>query len=310
MKSPDIARILGELSSRAAADAWGEFLDAYAALILRVIQFEERDPDDVSDCFLFVCEQLSDRNFRRLRRFRTEGPASFPTWVRAVVRNLSIDWHRKRAGRPRPFQSVSRLPVLEQEIFRCVYEGGMGLETAFFHLRPRFPALSRERLAEGVERVGRVLAPRQHWLLSTRKKSWIPIEEPRSTSEGKPSVQPVDPGPDPETLAASSERQSALARALSQIPRFDRLLLRLRFEEDLTLEQIARLTQMESPQSVDRSIRRILQKLRQRMEATGDAPAPADDERASFGVAKNRRGVRVPMTDAIHSEAHVEEVDE
>lgn len=293
MNDPDVARVLGRLSSPGAADAWRDFLDAYAAHILHVIRIEERDPDDASDCFLFVCEQLSHKGFRRLRRFRVDGPASFLTWLCAVVRNLSIDWHRKRAGRRRPFRSISRLPVLEQELFRCVYERGMGVEAALFHLRPRFPALSWERLVEGVERVRKALAPRQLWLLSTRKSSFVSFEEPRSTSGGKSFPQPTDPGPDPETLAALNETRTALARALSQLPRFDRLLLRLRFDQDLTLEQIARLTGMESAQSVDRRIRRVLQELRQRMK-----------------VAKNDRGVRVSMTDDVLSELHAEKPGE
>jgi DNA-directed RNA polymerase specialized sigma24 family protein len=71
------------------------------------------------------------------------------------------------------------------------------------------------------------------------------------------------------------------------------LLLRLRFDQDLTLEQIARLTGMESAQSVDRRIRRVLQELRQRMN-----------------VAKNDAGVRVSMTDDVLSELPAEEPGE
>jgi DNA-directed RNA polymerase specialized sigma24 family protein len=71
------------------------------------------------------------------------------------------------------------------------------------------------------------------------------------------------------------------------------LLLRLRFDQDLTLEQIARLTGMESAQSVDRRIRRVLEELRQRMN-----------------VEKNDRGVRVSMTDDVLSELHAEEPGE
>jgi RNA polymerase sigma factor (sigma-70 family) len=169
----------------------------------------------------------------------------------------------------------------------------MGEEAALFHLRPRFPALSLERLAEGVERVRKALAPRQLWLLSTRKGAFLSFEESPSSSGGKPFPSPSDPRPDPETLAASNERRSTLARALSRLPKLDRLLLRLRFDQDLTLEQIARLTGMESAQSVDRRIRRVLEELRQRMN-----------------VEKNDRGVRVSMTDDVLSELHAEEPGE
>ncbi len=169
----------------------------------------------------------------------------------------------------------------------------MGEEAALFHLRPRFPALSLERLAEAVARVRKALAPRQLWLLSTRKGSWVSFDEPRPTSGGKPFPHPTDPGPDPETLAVSNERRSTLARALSRLPRHDRLLLRLRFDQDLTLEQIARLTGMESAQSVDRRIRNVLEELRHRMN-----------------FAKNDNGVRVSMTNDVLSELRAEEPGE
>ncbi len=143
--SPDVARVLGRLSTRDAADAWREFLDAYAALILHVIRTGARDPDDASDCFLFVCEKLSQNKFRRLRRFRTDGPASFSTWLRAVVRNLSIDWHRKRAGRRRAVRSISRLPVLEQELFRCDMASRMRPKTSPRSEGSSMPSRTRNR---------------------------------------------------------------------------------------------------------------------------------------------------------------------
>jgi RNA polymerase sigma factor (sigma-70 family) len=283
MKGPDVAPILERLSSPHAAEAWRDFLDAYAALVLHVIRIAERDPDDASECFLFVCEQLSRRSYRRLRRFRLDGPASFPTWLSAVVRNLTIDWHRKRAGRRRPFRAVSRLPLLEQELFRCVFDQGMTEEAALLHLRPRFPALSWESVSKGIERVRKALAPRQLWLLSVRQGTVVSIE------------QPADPGPDVETLTASNEMRAILSRALHDLPHMDRLLLRLRFDEDLTLEQIARLTAMESAQSVDRRLRKVLHDLRQRM--TGSAGA------------KNESGVRVSRSDEVLSDPPGEEPD-
>ncbi|HSF16312.1 MAG TPA: sigma-70 family RNA polymerase sigma factor [Vicinamibacteria bacterium] len=281
MKGPDVAPILKRLSSPGAAEAWRDFLDAYAALILHAIRIAERDPDDASECFLFVCEQLSRKGFRRLSRFRVDGPASFPTWLTAVVRNLTIDWHRKRSGRRRPFRAISRLPLLEQELFRCVFDQGMTAEAALLHLRPRFPALSWARVSEGIERVRKALAPRQLWLLSIRQGSLVSIE------------QPADPGPDPEILAASNEMRAILARVLKELPSVDRLLLRLRFDHDLTLDQIARLTGMDGAQSADRRIRKVLDDLRQRM--TGRVGA------------KNENGVRVSGTDEVLSDPHGEE---
>src|SRR5258706_12794353 len=99
----DPGRILRGLTSDEAQSAWSEFLQSYAALIYQVVGFFERDTDHAADCFLFVCEHLSNNRYRRLRAFRVDGPAKFTTWLRAVVRNLCLDWHRKEFGRQRIF---------------------------------------------------------------------------------------------------------------------------------------------------------------------------------------------------------------
>jgi len=53
---------------------------------------------------------------------------------------------------------------------------------------------------------------------------------------------------------------------LSRLSTRDRLLIRLRFERDLTLEEIARLLQLDNAQSADRRIREVVARLRQGMK--------------------------------------------
>ena len=47
-----------------------------------------------------------------------------------------------------------------------------------------------------------------------------------------------------------------------RLPARDRLVLRLRFDEELTLRAIAQLTGVKDAQSVDRWIREVISKLR------------------------------------------------
>ena len=125
MHDPQVDGILRQLRSRDPRDGWAAFLDAYSPLLLDTVRLFERDEDAIGDCYLFACEQLRRNRFRRLLRFRTEGPASFRTWLRAVCRNFCVDWHRQEFGRHRVFESVSRLPALDQEIFTRVYLEGL-----------------------------------------------------------------------------------------------------------------------------------------------------------------------------------------
>ena len=118
MPDQSVEKILEQLRSGDPHEAWTEFLEEYSAVIFQVGWYFERDLDRASDCFQFACEKLSQDNFRRLLRFKPQGPAVFSTWLRAVVRNLCLDWHRKEFGRRRPLRSISRMSLFDQKVFK------------------------------------------------------------------------------------------------------------------------------------------------------------------------------------------------
>ncbi len=265
MQIHQVPRITRRLHSREFAAAWAEFLQLHSPLILQVVRMFGRDPDHVSDCFLFVCEQLGQKRFRRLRRFRPRGPASFATWLRAVVRNLCLDWHRREFGRERVFQSVARQSPLDQEVFRCLFLQGLSAEETLLSLQPRFPSLTVGRVTESEHRLRRVLSSRQLWLLEVRRPRPIPLVEVETEADGPAPRQIADPDPDPEASALLRQQREALRRAVARLSGAERLLVRLRFERGLTLEQIAQLSRLGSAQKADRRIREILERLREEL---------------------------------------------
>jgi RNA polymerase sigma factor (sigma-70 family) len=213
-----------------------------------------------------VCERLSANSFQRLRKFRPQGPAVFSTWLRAVVRNLCLDWRRKQFGRPRFFKSISRLSVFDQEVFRRLYQRRVSLDETFQSLRSTFPDITHTRLAESSARIENELTPKQRRLLDARlaqqaSQTSVSFDE---TTEAHANVS--DPAPNPEAQAVLKERATALRRALGRLPQRDRLLIRLRFEQELTLEQVAKLLDLGNAQRVERQIRAVLGKLREELE--------------------------------------------
>src|SRR5678815_4850355 len=106
--------LLTRLASPDPTQAWREFLETYAPVLRQVVRLIETDHDAAADCFVYICQELAAKGFRRLLRFKSAGPASFTTWLRAVARNLSIDWHRKRYGRVR--DGVYRLSVVTDSL--------------------------------------------------------------------------------------------------------------------------------------------------------------------------------------------------
>ena len=91
----NISGLLYRLNSADAGSAWAEFIDRFAPLLMSVVCQFEYGQERSNECFLYVCEELCDQQFHRLKKFKSAGKASFDTWLGTVAINLCIDWHRK-----------------------------------------------------------------------------------------------------------------------------------------------------------------------------------------------------------------------
>lgn len=264
--------------SRDSEKAWDEFLREYASLLLQIVHLFERDQDRIDDCFIFVCEHLKQNNLKRLRRFDPGGTASFPTWLRAVARNLCLDWRRQRFGRPRIYRSIAQLPALERELFLCLHQRGLTENETFHTVRALYPSLTRVQMAEGLTHIERALSSRQEWLLMTRHPKLESLSRSSSSSsDTEPDREISSSDPDPEEQVSRREHLTALHMALSHLPTQQRLLVRLRFEQELTLEQIARLTQLGSPLKVQRTLQKAIEAIRLEMQSKSPGSVSVED---------------------------------
>ncbi len=261
-----IISILERLNSEEAAEAWASFLRSFSPLILQVIKLHESDIDSVGDCYLYVCEQLSRNRFKRLCRYQPAGKASFATWLRAVVWNLCVDWRRKKYGRNRLFESVRRLPALEQEIFHCIYLRGMSSEESFRALSATYRHLEMAEVDAVRLRLESMLTPRQRWILSTEWRESQTEPGTSGSEDDELDNQVPDSRLNPEMQILSHEEQRTLERIMTNLPPQELLFIRLRFEQGLTLEKIAELTGANNAQAVDRRIRSILDHIREQLK--------------------------------------------
>lgn len=78
-----------------------------------------------------------------------------------------------------------------------------------------------------------------------------------------------DPGLDPAARTVKSEGLRLLTQVLEELPPADRLLLSLRFEDDLSASEIARVAGLPSPFHVYRRLNRLLLELRKRLNGRG-----------------------------------------
>jgi RNA polymerase sigma factor (sigma-70 family) len=265
MGDPGIAALFDRLRSSDADAAWEEFLHRYSPVLYQAAHNYTDHADAAADCFLNICEHLSCNRYRRLLKFRLEGRASFTTWLRVVARNVCFDWHRSQTGRRRPFKSMHSLSQLELEVYGCRFERGLSTEETLQHLRATFPEIDPSQVAEAEQRIEHSLSSRQHWILSTRQSPAF-RSNVALLSEDDTLAQVADPRSDQETLIADQQQQAQLKKCVAALPAEERLLLRLRFEEALSLEDIARLSNLGDAQRVYRHIAAILKKLRASMK--------------------------------------------
>jgi RNA polymerase sigma factor (sigma-70 family) len=258
---PIVASLLDALTCADAQPAWTEFLSRYSGIVYHVIRSFDRDPDRSSDCFLYVCEQLSRDGFRRLRKFDVNGRATFSTWLSAVVRNLCLDWHRKEYGRPRAFKSIAGMEVADQVLFELVHRRGYSAEEARHELQQRGYKLTFGQVEEKLAELRRCMTSRHLWLLSSSNSVVESIEE--LGQQGGNAAEPADPSPDPEALATLRQTNALVSAALDRLGEADRLLVRLRYQEGLTLQQVASLVGLKDAQTADRRLREVIEQLRQ-----------------------------------------------
>ena len=267
MADTGIAGLLERLRTSEPLPAWEEFLDQYSPVLFQAARVYTSDTEMAADCYLNICEQLAVHNFRRLLKFKPEGPASFRTWLQVVARNLCMDWHRKQTGRRRPFKSILSLSELEFQIYVCRFERGLTSEETLEHLRPVSPDLDLAQVELAEQRVEHSLSSRQRWILSTRQNRLPDTTTALLSEEAEEFVSQIpDVRLDQETLVMNQQLYAQMTKCMATLPKHERLVLQLRFEEELSLEQIARLTGLGDAQRVHRHIAATLTKLRSAMK--------------------------------------------
>jgi RNA polymerase sigma factor (sigma-70 family) len=233
-----IAQLLVELRSSLPQGAWEQFLLEYGAVLYQVVRTFTREEEEARDCFVFVCEKLAEKGYGRLLRFKPDGAASFVTWLRVVARNLSLDWQRKVHGRPRPFKFLQNLSALDLEVHQCRHERGFSEDDTLRHIRATWPNVTRETVNEIESRIARLLSPRQQWILATRLTSNTAASLDVDDNQ-RGAMEIADPMANPELTIFNEQEQARLRRCVDSLPSDERLIVQFRFEDELSLREIA-----------------------------------------------------------------------
>jgi RNA polymerase sigma factor (sigma-70 family) len=254
MKQSRIENILLCLASGQVETGWTTFLDAYSSLINKIVGRYAAEASAVDDCFEYVCAKFSDDDFRRLRQFDPAGPARFRTWLTVATANLCRDWRRSQFGRQRQPSFVQKLPELEQQVFQLLFRKGMTHHECLHVIKNRYPKVK----AVDIERISgelyRALSANQHWQLSLRRHDPISADE----------IELFDdtPATHPDIQLQHDQDLQRLALALARLEPEQRLLLQLRYQQDLTLNEVADLVGIDDPFKARRAIDKALAALK------------------------------------------------
>lgn len=197
---------------------------------------------------------LIEDDYGVLRRF--QGRSSLQTYLVVVITHYFQDFRNARWGKWRPSAEARRLGPLGVQLETLVVRDGLSLDEAYETLR------THEHVAESRQAIEAIAAR----FPSRPRRTFVPDD----ALEERPAA---DAGPDAtvqQAQAAEAARRvaAALSAAVAGLAPQDRLILRMRFEDDCGVADIARALQIDQ-KPLYRRIERLLSQLRSALEAGG-----------------------------------------
>jgi RNA polymerase sigma factor (sigma-70 family) len=213
------------------------------------------DPDESDEFAGWARMRLVEDDYAVLRKFR--GESAITTYLTVVVTMLFRDYRVSRWGRWRPSAAAKRLGDVAVRLETLVYRDGYRVDQAGEMLR----AAGHTDLPDReLVRMLAQLPPRA----GTR-----PMEVGDEPLESQPAASAADD----RVMAdeADAERRTAehaLRRALATLPAEDRVIVRMRVWEGLSVADISRALHLEQ-KPLYRRLERIFHRLREEMEGAG-----------------------------------------
>jgi RNA polymerase sigma factor for flagellar operon FliA len=208
-----------------------ELLLANLDLLRELVRSQARrhglSDEDRDELESYVRLRLVEHDYAILRRF--EGRSTLRTYLTIVVQRLFLDYGNRNWGKWRTSAQARRLGPLAEALEALLYRRGLGFDDACEALlsEPGWGKPTRRHLAE----IAEALPPR-------------PNRRPATGHAGGPAVEEPDYAPDPERAALRRDMAAtvggALAAAFRRLRARDRLILRLRYLEGLSVPEIAR----------------------------------------------------------------------
>ena len=224
-------------------------------------------PADVEEFSAEVRLRLVENDYAVIRAFRAR--SSFATYLAAVFRRLLLDYRAHHWGKWHVSAEAQRLGPAAMDLERFLHRDEMALDEAINAMLTKYD-LTREE----VEAMAARLPPRS-------RRKIVPLEEALEV--------PAHNSFAPERTSVASEVSKVVTSMLARLPEEDQLVLRLRFDSEMTVSQIARALHKDQ-QLLYRRLHRIYEELRKELQTSGvrsedvNALIGNDDLHLSFGL--------------------------
>ncbi len=164
--------------------------------------------------------------------------------------------------------AIKKLSKMEQLVYRYKFEQNLDLDTCLRLLPVSHPPLGRQQLSDSVARIHALLTPRQRWRLGLQRGRNHPAAG-LTEREGQQLSEIVEPGPGPDLLAQQEQERDALSLALSRLTPQQQLLLRLHYQENMPLKDVARIAGLADLHQARRRIQAALAELGRLLSSFG-----------------------------------------
>lgn len=226
-------------------------IDAAIAFVARRHRLGRADAEDFgSEARLALIEN----GYSALARF--QGRSSLRTYLITVIHRLFLDHRRKLWGKWRPSAEAERLGPVAVRLELLLYRDGLSMGEAVETLR----------LNQGVEESPDALRRLAASLPVRTMRRSVPDAE--QALAGIPSADSASPHAELEGAALARRAQESLTGALEALPAADRIALRLRFEDGLSVATIAKVLGQDQ-KALYRRFEHLLTKLRASLEGRG-----------------------------------------
>jgi RNA polymerase sigma factor (sigma-70 family) len=252
--------------SQGSVDAWSEFLDEYAGLVLDVVRRHliSSSEDEIRTVFVDLLKELYDGGL-----LKYSGQADLSTWLFVFSKRRVIDFWRARYGRQRDPVGLSRLSDFDRDVMQLYFVERLSLEIVVHTLNyngTRFDApdivKSIQRIEDTIDRRYLKRLDREHQA-KLRGASSVQFLEYLIHQRVEYEVRVKGSAPDAFLLEReANEKAERVRRLLSDLTDEERGVIALRFEQNMQAKEISETMKLGGARKVYTIIDRVVRKLR------------------------------------------------